>query len=270
MRSEQNVTYKIKPQFTVDAVVIAYGVRLVGEVRQLRELSLALVRDDGSFQLLGTVGNGFSEEDRIGWLARLEALETSSAFRMANSEGTLSRFVRPEQVVECRCSDLLVGDTDDRQIRRMCLGWDKENGYRPVGELPTAVMLHPVFLRARNDKRVDAGDIGISQITSRVQFEDEQAYPANDGTVKAAVLQRKVWTKETKGLVAVRKYVLIETHQVSAGYPPFVLFATDYSPGRADPLQTTLRTADSLSTAERQIANWIEENIKKGWNLVAV
>lgn len=268
VRSEQNVTFKIKPQFTIDTVVVAYGVRLVGDVRQLRELSLALVRDDGRLQLLGTVGNGFSEEDRIAWLARLEALETVSAFRMANSEGTLSRFVRPELVVECRCSDLLVSDADDRQIRRMCLS-NGDEGYRPVGEMPTAVMLHPVFLRERGDKRVDAGDVGLAQITSRVQFEDEGEYRANEATAKATVLERQVWTKETKGLVAVRKYVLIETHQTAAGYAPLVLYATDYSPGRAEPLQTTLRTADTRATAERQIAAWIDDNIKKGWNPVA-
>ncbi|CAK0742683.1 DNA ligase (ATP) [Gammaproteobacteria bacterium] len=269
VRSEQNVNYKIKPHLTLDAVVVAYGVRLVGEIRQLRELSLALVRDDGRFQLLGTVGNGFSEEDRIGWLARLEALETSSAFRMANSEGTLSRFVRPEQVVECRCSDLLVSDSDDRQIRRMCLAWTPQEGYRPMGEWPTAAMLHPVFLRERGDKRVDAGDVGITQITSRVSFEDERVSLSSHQASKAVVRARKVWTKETKGLVAVRKYVLIETDQAANDYPPFVLFSTDYSPGRAEPLQTTLRTADTLSTAERQIAAWMADNIKKGWNPVA-
>jgi hypothetical protein len=44
------------------------------------------------------------------------------------------------------------------------------------------------------------------------------------------------------------------------------LFATDFSPGRAEPLQTSLRTAHTREAADRQIALWIEENIKKGWN----
>jgi len=109
-RSEQNLTFKIKPHFSIDAVVIAYGKRLVGETRQLRELSVALLGGDGSYQVLGTVGGGFSEEDRITWHRRLGALEAPSSFRMANSEGTLSRFVRLEVGVEIRCSDLLVSD----------------------------------------------------------------------------------------------------------------------------------------------------------------
>ncbi|MBV8634197.1 MAG: ATP-dependent DNA ligase [Burkholderiaceae bacterium] len=267
VRSEQNVTYKIKPHFTIDVVVVAYGVRLVGEVRQLRELAVALVRDDGTLQLLGTVGGGFSEEERITWLARLEKLESDSSFRMANSEGTLSRFVRPELIIEVRCSDLLVSDSEDRPIRRMALSWDAERGYQPIGEQVTAVMLHPAFLRERTDKRVDAGDVGQGQVTSRVQFEDERSEAA-PSEATGIIVERKVWTKETKGLVAVRKYALIETQRDGRDYPPFVLFMTDYSPGRADPLQTALRSAGSRDVAQLQIAAWIEENIKKGWNEV--
>jgi hypothetical protein len=265
VRSEQNLTFKIKPHFSIDAVVIAFGERLVGDARQLRELSVALVRDDGSFQVLGTVGTGFSEEDRIAWQQRLSAMEAPSSFRMANSEGTLSRFVRPELVVEVRCSDLLVSDGDDLAIRRMTLGWDAAAGWKPLGEHVTAVMLHPVFLRGRTDKRVDAGDCGLGQLASRVQFEDEiAAAPGTAGT--ATVCKREVWTKEMKGLLGVRKYVLIQTNKQDRDYPPLVLFCTDFSPGRAEPLQTSLRSAADRAAADAQIAAWIEENIKKGWN----
>jgi hypothetical protein len=66
----------------------------------------------------------------------------------------------------------------------------------------------------------------------------------------------------------VRKYVLIQPAQRGRDWPPFVLFFTDFSPGRAEPLQTGLRTADTRATADAQIAAWIEDNIKKGWNQV--
>lgn len=266
VRSEQNITFKIKPYFSIDAVVIAYGERIVGEIRQLRELSLALLRDDGSYQVLGTVGGGFSEEDRVSWHRRLGAMEAPSSFRMANSEGTLSRFVKPEWVVEVRCSDLLASDTDDMPMRRMTLCWDQHTGWTPLGERITAVMLHPVFQRERTDKRVDAGDCGLSQLTSRIQFEEDGVAVIRQIADTATVIQRKVWRKETKGLVAVRKYVLIQTNQPGRDYPPLVLFCTDFSPGRAEPLQTSLRTAATRTIADAQIASWIEENIKKGWN----
>lgn len=268
VRTEQNLTCKIKPHFTIDAVVVAYGERLVGETRQLRELSVALVRDDGTYQLLGTVGGGFSEEDRVAWLTRLSAMSSPSSFRMANSEGTLSRFVRPDLVVEIKCSDLLLSDAEDLPIRRMTLRHGAD-GWTPLGEQTTAVMLHPTFIRERSDKQATVGDCGMTQITSRVQLEEEpEATTAStgSGSGQATILKREVWSKETKGLVAVRKYVLIQTNKGGRDHPPLVLFYTDFSPGRAEPLQTTLRTADSRETADRQIGEWIEENVKKGWN----
>lgn len=265
VRTEQNLTFKIKPHFTIDAVVIAYGERLVGEVRQLRELSLGLQRDDGTWQVLGTVGGGFTEEDRVAWLAKLEKMPAASSFRMANSEGTLSRFVRPELVVEVRCSDLLVSDSEDLPMRRMSLAWDSAAGWKPLGEQITAVMLHPVFQRERTDKRADAGDCGLAQLTSRVQFETDTVLAAA-APGSAVLLKREVWSKELKGQVAVRKYALIQTNKPGRDHPPLVLFFTDFSPGRAEPLQTTLRSAAEPAAANAQIAAWIEENIKKGWN----
>jgi hypothetical protein len=187
---------------------------------------------------------------------------------MANSEGTLSRFVRPELVVEVKCSDLLVSDADDLPIRRMTLRHGAD-GWTPLGEQTTAVMLHPTFMRERSDKQASVGDCGMTQITSRVQLEEEAesaSTSSGSGSGQATILKREVWSKETKGLVAVRKYVLIQTNKGGRDHPPLVLFYTDFSPGRAEPLQTTLRTADTQATADRQIAEWIEENVKKGWN----
>src|SRR5690606_37313576 len=137
VRSERGLTYKIKSTLTIDAVVIAYGERITGDVRQVREMSVALARDDGTWQLLGAVGNGFSEQDRAAWHHKLAALEAPSRFRLANREGTLSKFVRPEVIVEIRCSDLLASDSWDAPIRRMSLRYSESKGWEPVAETPT-------------------------------------------------------------------------------------------------------------------------------------
>lgn len=269
VRSDRGLTYKIKSTLTIDAVVIAYGERITGDVRQVREMSVALARDDGTWQLLGAVGNGFSEQDRAAWHHKLAALEAPSRFRLANREGTLSKFVRPEVIVEIRCSDLLATDSWDAPIRRMSLRYGEAKGWEPVAETPTAVMIHPIFLRERADKKVSADDVGMSQITSYVPLAVPGADEPVVAHVPAAIVRRAVYAKETKGKVAVRKYAIIDTHKPDdPNYPPLVVYFTDYSPGRKTPLETTLRAASTMQKAESQVAVWLIDNIKRGWSEV--
>ncbi|MCB9594837.1 MAG: hypothetical protein H6719_19100 [Sandaracinaceae bacterium] len=270
VRSDRGLTYKIKSTLTLDAVIIAYGERITGDVRQVREMSVALLRDDGTWQLLGAVGGGFSEQDRADWHGRLSALEVPSRFRLANREGTLSKFVRPEIVVEIRCSDLLATDSWDTQIRRMSLRFREGDGWEPLRETPMAVMIHPVFLRERSDKVVDVGAVGMTQITSRLPLETPEG-AATDVIERelSEVVRRAVFTKTTKDKVAVRKYLIVDTHKgEERNYAPFLVYFTDYSPGRKDALQTTLRTASTMAGAEAHVTAWLDDNIKRGWGEV--
>jgi hypothetical protein len=266
VRSQRGLTYKIKPTMTIDVVVVAFGERVTGDVRQVRELQVGLFRDDGSVQLVGSVGNGLSEDDRARWHAKLAAIESPSAFRLANREGTLCRFVRPEVVIEMRVSDLLVSDAWDAPLRRMALSYSAEKGYAAVAELRTVVPLHPVLVRERTDKKADATDVGMNQIASHL--DETGADPVRStGGASAEVVARAVFTKETKGLIAVRKYAVIRTNKEGEGtHPPFVAFFSDFSPGRKEPLQTALRTGASLEDAHRHVDAWLVENVKKGWS----
>ncbi len=265
VRSERGLTYKIKPTTTIDVVIVAFGERVTGDVRQVRELQVGLVRDDGTIQLVGSIGTGLSEDDRARWHQRLSAMEVKSAFRLANREGTLCRFVRPEIVIEMRVSDLLVTDAWDAPIRRMSLAFDGDK-YEAVSELRTAVPLHPVILRERTDKKATSTDAGMSQITS--YLEEVGVDPVRAGARAAAeIALRGVFTKETKGQVAVRKYVVVKTNKESEGtHPPFAVFFSDYAIGRREPLQSTLRTAATLDEARVHVERWLVDNIKKGWS----
>lgn len=265
VRSERGLTYKIKSSLTLDAVVLAYGERISGGIHHMRELSLGLLRDDGTFQLLGALGTGFADEDRVAWHARLSAMEVPSTFRLANREGTLSRFVKPRIVLEVRCSDVIVTDSWDSPIRRMSLRYDAEGGYTPAGETHTAVMIHPVFLRERADKMVDIGHVGMTQITRHVPLASGEEKASTPADRPSQILVRKVFVKESKSGLAVRKAVILETHKAAVGWPPFVLFASDYSAGRREPLQTQLRTAPTLERAKLELERWLLANVKRGW-----
>jgi hypothetical protein len=266
VRSERGLTYKVKSTLTLDAVVIAYGERITGDVRQMREMSVGLLRDDGGIQLVGAVGTGFSEQDRAAWHARLSKIEVPSRFRLANREGTLSKFVKPEIVVELRVSDLLTTDSWDAPIRRMTLQYEPTKGWSPVLETPTAVMIHPIFLRERTDKTVSVENVGMTQITNYVPLGEEDDDAPVAALEPAQVVRRGVYTKDTKGVIAVRKYAVIDTHKTGdRTYPPIAVFFTDYSPGRKEPLQTTLRAASTIGKAEVIVKEWVTENVKRGW-----
>jgi hypothetical protein len=267
-RSDRGLTYKVKPTTTIDLVVMAYGERITNDVKQVRELQVGLVRDDGTFQLVGSVGTGLSEDDRAKWHAKLSAIEAKSSFRLANREGTLCRFVEPKIVVEIRVSDFLSSDGWDVPIRRMSLAYEKGAGWRAVGETRTAVLLHPVLLRERTDKIVDSGAVGVTQITQHLEDATDDVVRASR-RASAEIVRRGVYAKETKGQVAVRKFCIVRTHKEHEGtHPPFVVFFTDWSAGRKEPLQTALRTAATEAAADAHVALWLEENVLKGWNEV--
>lgn len=289
--------FKIKPEIGLDAVVIAWSDKLVGDRVELRELHVALMRDDGSFHVLGTVGSGLDDATRASLLARLNELAAPSGYRMANREGTLCRFVRPELVVELKCSDLMGADPGEPPTLRMTLDWSAERGWSAREAEPLPVMIGPVFVRVRDDKRPDRADIGLEQIRQVSPFEGEDdiaapvarppiVYPAGGpasaasaGSAQSAetqatrseILVRRVWTKVTKGQTAVRKLVAWATHkaELDPRYPPFVVAFTDFSPGRKEPLQRELRVASCRATLDRHIAAWLDDNVKKGWTEVS-
>ncbi|MGC4114564.1 MAG: hypothetical protein QM765_08125 [Myxococcales bacterium] len=263
VRSEQGLTYKIKPTFTIDALVVAYGERVVNGVNQLRELELALRRDDGSFQIIGSCGGGFSEDDRVVWREKLTKLKVSSSFRLANREGTLCHFVEPKVVVEIRCNDLVDSDGNDCAIARMAVAYKEGEGYSAIGPMPIVSLVSPRFLRERTDKTTDVGSIGLEQVFSRLPFDSRFNAPVAAAKAEPAVIERKAFVK---GETMVRKYVAIATNRPhDRNYPPFVVHFTDYSAGRAEAMKVAIRTAATKESLDKHIAAWVEENVKKGW-----
>jgi hypothetical protein len=150
----------------------------------------------------------------------------------------------------------------------MALAWDPATGWKPRGLLPFVSLLHPVFVRERTDKPVEPAYVGTAQVTAIVPYEAaDNAAPAL--RKPSRIVSRRVWTKGGKGGTAVRKALVIETQKggPDSDWPPFVAFFTDYAAGRKEPLQTSLVVAASLGQAEAAVQAWMEESIKKGWEL---
>ena len=268
VRNEGGFTYKIKPQITIDAVVLGFGERRTETQREIRELIVGLLRNDGSWHVLGTVASGLTEADRLTWFRRLDAMVVPSEFRMANSEGTLCRFVPPAIVVQCRCNDLMESDTRDAAVRRMTLKYDPDAGWSPLGIMPILSMIGPVFEGERPDKPVDSANVGLDQVYAYLPFEGREEAPAEIARTPTTLLERRVWTKAARGGgIAVRKVVSVETnkHDEDPNWPPYVAHFTDWSAGRQEPLKTTIRVASTREGLDRHVDAWIAKNIKKGW-----
>jgi hypothetical protein len=265
VRTEDGRGHKVKPFFTLDAVVIGFTERADRE-GQTRSLLLAVVREEGQFQIVGSVGNLGDEEHRRAVLERLAPTVVESRYRFASSSGALYRFVRPEMVVEVRVTDLLGEDISGRPIKKMVLEL-RDGGWVPLRAFPGVSLVHPRLERVRDDKQVNATDVRASQLLDRCPLQDLEVHAEALEVPKSELLRREVYTKTTKGKLAVRKLLVWKTNkeQVEDLWPAYVVHFTDYSPGRKDPLKREVRLAPSAALAEEIAERMLADNIKKGW-----
>lgn len=279
VRSEAGFTYKVKPEVSLDAVVIAFGERITDDVHEVRELCVALVTgsDTGAgrpateYQFIASVGSGLDVAERRALHTRLNAMAVASDYRLVNREGMLCRFVRPELVIEMKCADVLPPDPGEAASTKMRLAFDAASGWSTRGPVPLPSVLFPVFVRERADKNVNAADVGFAQFEQLLYASDDaeplRAPPATTGLPRSSVIRRAVWTKASKGQTAVRKYVAWATNKRDrdARFPSYVVCFTDFSAGRKEPLQRELRVGSTPERLDVHIAAWETENIKKGW-----
>lgn len=270
VRSATGEIYKLKPSFSLDAVVVGFTTR-VNETDQVRSVLLGLQRGDGSLQLLGACGNFPGESMRRELLTALEPLECPSGFRHSSSDGNLYRFVKPELVLELSCTDLQTEDSSGEPVRRWVLCHSAETGWEPIVDAIAASMIHPVVVRRRTDKQADALDVRLSQLQEHLPELDPEAPLTPRQLPESTLVRRQVWSKAGKGGLAVRKLLVWQSSKEKAwpGWPAWVVHFTDYSPDRKTPLDRTIRTALSESEAQAIADGLIAENIKKGWEEVA-
>jgi len=217
---------------------------------------------------MGSCGNLGTDDNRRALHKSLSSTVVDSSFRCASSSGALYRFVQPEKIVEIRATDVQSLDTADDRIMQMVLEFEGEQ-WVPQRKMPLASVLHPVLVRERDDKKVDATDLRIAQLLERCHIADV------DGTASAVelptskVMRREVYAKTSKGEQAIRKLLLWKTNkEKDEDFSAYVVHWTDYSPGRKSPLNREVRLAPSAAIATQIAEAMIEKNIKKGWEKV--
>ena len=133
---------------------------------------------------------------------------------------------------------------------------------------PSVSVTIPVFQRFREDKKVNTQDVRFSQVEEVVSF-DEKKKELLKELPKSEVVKREVFVKESKNGKMIRKFMIYKTNKEEFGsHPAFVFHLTDFSAGRKDPIKRELRLSNDEAQINQIYNQYIEKNIKKGWEPV--
>ena len=253
VRARNTKTYKVKPVIAIDAAIIGYTNK-ADEPDQARSLLMALMRDDGSFQVIGSVGNMGDVAQRQAILARVQPLACESNYRHASRDGVLYRMVRPELVVQFRINDVQSTDPAGAPVQRMVLSFD-DGSWKAIARMPGVAIYHPIFEQFREDKGINPTDLRMAQVLDRCYVSRLDTTPAAPDLPASTLLARRVFAKDAKGSLSVRKILAWKTNKEAADprFPAYVVHYTDYSATRKVPLQRTVRCAPTLDEAMRQL-----------------
>jgi len=266
VRAHNGMIYKVKPELTFDGIIIGYT-RKTDDPDLVRSLLIGLMHEDGTIQIASACGTLGTDSNRKTLMEKLEPLTCSSSFRYPSSSGEMYAFVTPTLVAEIKVTDLQTELNDGQSIRSMGLTYQDKVGWSATQVMPSASWLHPVFIRIREDKNPSLQDTRFSQLLEYTQIKEAEKATAQHELPTSELLLRRVWTKEAKAKLSVRKLLLWKTNKekIETSFPAFVVHWTDYSSGRSTPLEREVRIASTYENALTIAENIITENIKKGW-----
>jgi len=254
--------FKLKPKQTVDCVVMGYVEGevdgAIGVTSVFGGLNYAAGKGkEMVLQSFARVGSGLGDELREDLLRQLKPLKVDNPIPMTDSDGRPVWFVKPELIFEMNGEDLIPADSGKKLRRTQAFSWDpKKEAYAYSGLSPCPRLVFPTFSKMRDDKALDSGGARIEQVMEKANP------PANRaaGPKTPKVIRRSVYCKGD----AVRK-LLITERAADDETIPYVLYFTDFSPARKDPLKVTTQYALSKKRRDALADALIEKNVKKGW-----
>jgi ATP-dependent DNA ligase len=271
VRSELPIVYKLKNRYTLDAVIVGFA-EGTGDIKnQIRTLLVALMTEDGDFQVIGKCpGSTLDTETRKNLFQKLLDMKVESDYTEIDSNRLAFHMIKPEIVVEISINEAIF-ENNSGPIFDPLLEF-KDGAYHRLRNVHGISMIHPAFSRFREDKNVNPQDIRHSQIDEIIcnpYWEGDEKETAE--LEKSEILKREVYKSGKGDKLMVRKFLLWKTNKDSASeveYPAYVLAYTDYSSGRADPLKSEVRISDSKEQILALYDTYIEKNVKKGWEKV--
>lgn len=269
VRSEMPFVWKIKPRHNVDAVVVGFTEGTGDAQGQVRTMLLALMPEEGRYQIVTRVGGGMSERQKRDLFEYFSPRVMPSEFVDTDSNHVAFRMVEPDKVVEFSVNDVR-WETPNGLIRNPVLEV-VEGEYRLWETVNGISFVAPVIERFRDDKRADAGDVRLSQVEGFSSFEPGDIEKMPTPKLRPSeILFREVYRKTIGDKLMVMKFTGWKTNKEKTGeWPAYVLHITNFSSDRRQRLQREVEiTNDEKQLYELQ-ERAIAANVKKGWERVA-
>jgi hypothetical protein len=135
--------------------------------------------------------------------------------------------------------------------------------------MPLASVISPQFVRMRDDKEANVEDVNIRQVSNLVPVADVDAPARPTDASPSKMLERTVYTKTMRGAQMVRKLLLWKTNKEDSGeFPGYVVYLTDFSPNRQNPLERDIKISNDEPTARRLFTELAAKNFVGGWEKV--
>jgi len=226
------------------------------------------MRSDGTFHEFTRVGGGFTEDDRKTIAADLKKRIVPSDYVAVNNDYVAYEMIKPGPVIEISCLDMIAERARGGPVKRMVLDWDGKR-YSALVRMPLVSVISPQFIRIREDKEAVVDDVNISQVTDLVTVPEADKSAHADDDPASEILERTVYIKMMKGNKMVRKLLLWKTNKTDrSDFPGYVVYLTDFSPNRQNPLERDIKISNNEKTARKLFDQLAEKNFISGWEKV--
>ena len=281
-----NKAFKVKKVHEIDAVIIGF-VEMLKEKRirgfdSISALLVALMRNDGSYQVLAIVGGGFEEDQRIDFYKLLKDDVVRSKYKETNREGRAFRFVKPKYVIELRYLDMISKDYEGNPRLKMALEFVNDE-WTIKRVVPFISLISPYYkilrteinkedlptLEFANPKSPIYEDVKIDQVFDIANIESPRAISEIQELQQSEMLFKVFYNVKWGGVDSAKKILIWKTNkeEIDKTYPKYVVYYADYSYMRAKPLEQQIYPFNSLTKAIKHL-NFIykrPDNPQKGF-----
>jgi hypothetical protein len=253
---------KVKPSLTIDGVIMGFVEDSFEGQYGVMSLLIGLTgATDHIIREFVRVGSGFSDRQRVDLLETLKPLQITAPLTKTDGDGRPINFVTPTLLVEVEGETLeretFSGSSNSTQTFTFIDGRYKYEGSHTLPRLT-----HATFGRFREDKDIASGGARVTQVISERENADFSFHEVTPESHE--LLQKEIFTKDYKGLVSIRKFLLLRTDGASRF--PYVVYYLDASPTRKkDPFSVKLKGAHTRQRATELFTELVGANSGRGW-----